>query len=216
MIAVQPSWFRAALLLSLIAIASAPLFSRAESPSAPVHYPPEGFQRVADDDDPAPKGYDIEAWRKGAEGKPALWQVWISSHGNPPEHLRLLEYPGAETESAGARCEKLAFFVSPDENWLVWWQKREKSDALWLYRRKSGIVFERATAISLDQMAWNYWIREAKPGAGEPRNATIAFRAWIDGSAKLRFELDGNGEGWAVAGWTCDCDLRAGKFQVPP
>jgi uncharacterized protein YecT (DUF1311 family) len=107
------------------------------------------------------------------------------------------------------------YSISPDSRWIFRTQKfYHGMNGAYLYKRTSGLRYEKATLRPLDVLAWQFF--QAKTNADSSQGGVIRFVSW--GSHSLRISLNASkrltfGD---VNDWEVEYDLMNGKFSIPP
>ena len=192
-------------------------------------FPPPGFHvENSEDDEVADKrGFEIKTYVGeivSSSGRHiATQQTWVVSTKDPGEHHLLPPYRNEQGDDETAACEECAHYVSPDQKWILRWQKDTFASTAYLYRREKGVKFVRATQKGFGDMAWEFLEerhKNSKKAAGLCqdllRTWSTEFGSWTDDSAKLRIKLSGHEKrSWMITDWTCDFNLKKGIFEEP-
>jgi len=192
-------------------------------------YPPPGLHEVKEEG--KKRGPDVDFTVKDFQNEDGeQWQTWVVSKKDRAQHRRLPAYRDSTGFSLNGGGTSSQNYVSPDGRWIFRYQQ-DNSDygSGYLYKRKDGVAFERATDSPIDELAWRFF--EKSPANqktyklsvsidGEDQGMDkrhIAFEAWSGDGKKLRLSLSGIAHHrWDIDDWQCDYDLETGTFEAPP
>jgi len=190
-------------------------YIRAES-----DYPPTGYEKIQEVESPT-KDFVLQEFGKppppdsNAAGEK---QVWIVSKTDPSDHHALPFYRSDTGENRNKSYAKASYKISPDGKWIF----REQNDefgveSAYLYQHRARTEFEKPTAKSLDDLAWEFFARTIKKvGRDDLDQYVVQFDSWRANSKKVRLLISGVARrAWIINDWTCDYSLETGKFELP-
>ena len=183
-------------------------------------YPPTGYEKIQEVES-ATKDFVLQEFGKPPPPDANIAgekQVWIVSKTDPSDHHALPFYRSETGGNRNEAYEKASYKISPDGKWIF----REQVDefgavSAYLYRRQTGTEFEKPTAKSLDDLAWEFFARTVKKvSRNDLDQYLVQFDSWRDNSKKVRLLISGSARhAWIINDWTCDYSLETGKFELP-